>query len=194
MPRWRTRSRACSSSFTPEFDRPRRVFDFPGRVERLSAIETKMSKGDFWSDNEAAQTTVAELKRLKASVEPWRKIGAELEELRELLPMAESEADQAEIREHLEELEPRLEHLEFQLMLAGPHDAASAFVAINPGAGGIDSCDWAEMLFRMYLRWAERSGLKTEILVAARQLRFHAGKLGVQILEARAYDCDAEGL
>ncbi len=123
-----------------------------------------MAKSDFWSDNEAAQTTVAELKRLKAAVEPWQKIDAELEELIELLPIAESEADRAEIRQHLEEFEPRLEHLEFQLMLAGPHDAASAFVAINPGAGGIDSCDWAEMLFRMYLRWAERSGLKTEIL------------------------------
>jgi peptide chain release factor 2 len=123
-----------------------------------------MSASGFWSDSEAARKTVVELKSLKAVVEPWREVDGELAELAELFPLAESEPDRAEIRRSLEEQGSEIERLEFQLMMSGPHDAASAYVAVNPGAGGIDSCDWAEMLLRMYLRWAERNKLKTEIL------------------------------
>jgi peptide chain release factor 2 len=77
--------------------------------------------------------------------------------------MAE-EGDLAEVEAEVEGIEKRLDKLEFQLMLSGEHDAKNAVLSINPGAGGIESCDWAEMLLRMYLRWAERRGFGTEIL------------------------------
>ncbi|MFQ5845181.1 MAG: peptide chain release factor 2 [Planctomycetota bacterium] len=161
---WPTRSRPSSTGFAPACARPRRLFDLPRLRQRLRSLERKMSAGGFWSDGEAARRTVAELKGLKGVVEPWDRLDGDLAELAELIPLAEGPADERELRRSLEGYEAALEQLEFQLMMSGPHDPASAYVAVNPGAGGIDSCDWAEMLLRMYLRWAERSGLQTEIL------------------------------
>ncbi len=123
-----------------------------------------MERPDFWTAQAAAQETVAELKRLRASTAPWSDLAAELAETRSLIELAEGEADLAEVERLVAGLEARAEELFFRLMLGGEHDAKNAILDIHPGAGGIDACDWAEMLLRMYLRWAERSGYKTEIL------------------------------
>jgi len=123
-----------------------------------------MARPDFWNDRAGAQETVEELKQVRAKAEPWCELDAEVESAAELAELAESESDQAEVEEAVAELERSADRLEFQLMMSGPHDAKSAIVSINPGAGGIESCDWAEMLFRMYTRWAEASKYKTEIL------------------------------
>jgi peptide chain release factor 2 len=104
---------------------------------------------------------IAEAKRLRLGVEPVRKSEAALEELALLFEMG-AEAGLSEVEEEVEATLARLEELvtglEFQVMLGGAHDMGGAYLAISAGAGGVDSCDWAEMLLRMYVRWAERHG------------------------------------
>jgi len=123
-----------------------------------------MEKPDFWNDQSKAQEVVEELKGLRAVLDPWQELEADATGAVELCEMAEGAEDRAEVEAEVEGIENRLDKLEFQLMLSGEHDAKSAVLSINPGAGGIESCDWAEMLLRMYLRWAERRGYATEML------------------------------
>lgn len=107
------------------------------------------------------------LTRLKEIIEPWVKLRAELTELRELAELAAAEGEEdglaAEIEDDLKRLRQRFEALQFRTLLSGPHDASNAFLEINAGAGGTEACDWASMLLRMYLRWAENKGYQTEI-------------------------------
>ncbi|MGH7163337.1 MAG: peptide chain release factor 2 [Planctomycetota bacterium] len=159
-----TRSPPASRSSAPAFARRRRAFDLPGLLARRQALEKKQEHPDFWKDAAGAQKVVAELKEVKAVADPWSRLREEVEGIAELAEVAEGEADRAEVAGHVAALERQAERLEFQLMMSGEHDAKSAIVAIHPGAGGHESCDWAEMLFRMYLRWAERGGYKQEIL------------------------------
>jgi peptide chain release factor 2 len=123
-----------------------------------------MADAAFWNDRAKAQETVEELKRLKAATEPWTGLAAGIDDALELAELAEGDADRGEVEKAVAELEKQADHLEFQLMMSGPHDARNAIVSINPGAGGIESCDWAQMLLRMYTRWAERSGFATETI------------------------------
>jgi len=146
------------------FARPRRVFDLPGLTRERKAIEARMAKPGFWDDSQAAQETVAKLKRIRAASDPWTELERRIEDAAEIEELAESEEDRALLEETLNDLERRSAKLEFQLMMAGEHDAAGAILSINPGAGGIESCDWASMLLRMYTRWAEASHFQAEIL------------------------------
>jgi peptide chain release factor 2 len=123
-----------------------------------------MADAAFWNDRAKAKETVDELKRLKAASEPWRDLEEGVKDAAELAELAESDADRAEVEKAVLDLEKKAEHLEFQLMMSGPHDAGNAILSVNPGAGGIDSCDWAQMLVRMYTRWAERSGYAIETI------------------------------
>ena len=107
------------------------------------------------------------LAEVRQKVETWRGLEARLRELRELaeLPGAqEEEALIADLRSDVDALAARLDQLEFELSFSGPYDSRSAILAIHAGAGGVESMDWAEMLLRMYLRWAERRGYRAEVL------------------------------
>jgi peptide chain release factor 2 len=103
---------------------------------------------------------------MRAFVEPVRRVETLLEETELLVEMGGDDPDA--VREELErvskEIDLNLEKLEFQVMLGGPHDSASAFLAISAGAGGMDACDWAQMLLRMYTRWAEKKGFEVEVV------------------------------
>jgi peptide chain release factor 2 len=123
-----------------------------------------MADAAFWNDKGKAKETVDELKRLKATTDPWIDLDKGVGGAAELAELAESDADKKEVDKTVAELEKKGEHLEFQLMMSGPHDAKGAIVSVNPGAGGIESCDWAQMLVRMYTRWAERSGFGIETI------------------------------
>ena len=124
-----------------------------------------MSEPGFWDDNEQATKIINQLKRLKASIEPWEKIAqkaAELEELAGILK--EEEHDLISVaNSDLEALFKDLAGIEFKALLSGPFDRNSAILSINAGAGGTESCDWVSMLLRMYNYWAERHsfGIKT---------------------------------
>lgn len=123
-----------------------------------------MEQPDFWDDQAGAQKVLEEIKALKVLLNPWVEVASNAEGAAELAEMAEEPEDVAEIEAEVDDIDAALTKLEFQRMLSGEHDAKNAIVSINPGAGGIESCDWAEMLLRMYLRWAERRGFSSEIL------------------------------
>lgn len=107
-----------------------------------------------------------ELTRLKSSIEPIEALRSQLEDLQVLAEMVEDESSQdaQDVREELRRAEQAYDRLQLDMLLSGEHDSSSAIMEINAGAGGTEACDWAGMLLRMYLRWAERRGYSTEIL------------------------------
>jgi len=126
-----------------------------------------MSQPDFWDDSDAAQKISKQENAIKDKLASYDKIAEEQEELEILLELAEEEEDEAtfaEIETRIEELEEQLEELELRILLDGDYDQNNALLAINPGAGGVDSQDWAEMLLRMYTRWAENNGFEVSTL------------------------------
>ena len=126
-----------------------------------------MSAADFWSNQERAQGIVEQLKAVKAILDPWEAFASGLEDAGVLLELAEEESDKAsliEVDEQAAALTAELGGLEFRTMLSGPLDAKGAFVQIQAGAGGTESCDWAAMLLRMYGQWAERMDFKVHVV------------------------------
>jgi peptide chain release factor 2 len=126
-----------------------------------------MAQPEFWNNADAAREVIAESNALKAWTEPWRRISGKVRDLTELGELLEVEADEG-LREEWERevasVAGELERLELRNMLQGPDDQRDALVTIHPGAGGTESQDWAEMLLRMYVRWAEQHGLDAELL------------------------------
>ena len=130
-----------------------------------------MSEASFWDDQAAAQKVIAEVNRLKNTVNPARAFNADIGDMQAMLELVvemngdpDVESYQQELIDTLKRLQPKLDQLELASFLSGPHDACNAFLTINSGAGGTESCDWADMLLRMYSRWAEHAGFKTEVL------------------------------
>ena len=125
-----------------------------------------MSAPGFWDSRPKAEGVLRELKRLKGVVAPWEKVSQEYEDLNELSQLIQ-ESDKKDVKEiatNLEKLKDDLEQLEFRLILAKDEDKNDAILNIHPGAGGTEACDWAEMLLRMYLRWAEKRKFKTKVI------------------------------
>ncbi len=123
----------------------------------------------FWEDNEYAQRTMRRLSTLREQVEPWRKLQKRVSDAQELAEIALLEAQPdpdlvAELEAEAETVAQQYEKMEFKVALSGEHDAGSALLSVYAGAGGTESQDWAEMLLRMYLRWADQNGYKVEIL------------------------------
>jgi len=126
-----------------------------------------MAREDFWRDQEAAGRTVKELKRIKKQTEPMSRIAAVLEDVDILIELAAEESDEEadeECRQKLDDVESALDRLQFEATLSGPYDASNAYLSVQAGAGGTESCDWAQMLLRMYTRWAEAAGFETRLL------------------------------
>jgi peptide chain release factor 2 len=128
-----------------------------------------MADGALWADSERARQTVAEVKSLKGWLEPYHVLRKRVDEGSELTELLEADshidlAMQRSLETEADEIAARLEALEMQNMLQGPDDVRDALLTIHPGAGGTESQDWAEMLVRMYTRWAERHGFTVEML------------------------------
>jgi peptide chain release factor 2 len=126
-----------------------------------------MSAPGFWDSPDAARDIIAESNQLKSWVDPWTDLtrkGQELTELAELLDMEPDPELAAEWSAELRRFETEAERLEVKAMLSGPDDGRNAMLTIHPGAGGTESQDWAEMLLRMYTRWAERHGFDVSLL------------------------------
>jgi len=129
-------------------------------------LDAAAAAPDFWNNSEKAQSVLKERAALAEPLEGWRRQLSELEEAKIFAEMAsEGDADAArEALAKLESAETSVTALELQRMLGGEYDAGNAIVTLHPGAGGTEAQDWAEMLLRMYLRWAERHGFKTEVV------------------------------
>lgn len=119
-----------------------------------------MSAAGFWDNTEYSTKIVKELKTFKAIVEPWEQAYKRYQELKELIPLVKEEDKELvlDLTRNTESLLIIIDKLQFQALLGGPLDKNSAILSINAGAGGTESCDWAQMLFRMYKRFAEGHG------------------------------------
>jgi peptide chain release factor 2 len=123
-----------------------------------------MGQPNFWDNPEAARATIGQLKPVNAILRPYEEISASAGDLTTMVELGDEDAAlEAELAAELPKLEQRLAAFELQAMLDGPQDGSNAFVRIQAGAGGTDACDWAQMLMRMYMRWAERRGFAVEI-------------------------------
>lgn len=134
-----------------------------GKAEQLSQLEKQTEQPDFWNDSTSAQRVMKNLSNLREEVESWRAFQRRLTDLMDLAKIGD-ESLRGELESETTELEKELDTRSFAAMLSGKYDADSALLAIHAGAGGTDSQDWAAMLQRMYLRWAEKRGYETEIL------------------------------
>ncbi|GFN32643.1 peptide chain release factor 2 [Paenibacillus curdlanolyticus] len=126
-----------------------------------------MTAPDFWDDNDKAQSVISELNAIKSTVEKYEKLTADHEDLMTMLELAEEEGDEsleAELAESVSGLVERIGEFELTLLLSQPYDKLNAILELHPGAGGTESQDWGQMLYRMYTRWAEKNGFKVEVL------------------------------
>jgi peptide chain release factor 2 len=142
------------------------LFDIDRKREDIQEIESRIALPGFWDDNESAQNVLRERTSIEKVLECWDGLVRKADDIRVLIELGsevEDEATLAEAHELNAELEKSVEAAEFQRMLSGPHDRSSCYLSINSGAGGTESQDWAEMLLRMYLRYCERKGWRTEI-------------------------------
>jgi peptide chain release factor 2 len=134
---------------------------------QLKELDDELARQALWEDQEKAQTKLKERSRLQGEIENWSQKEKELEEvliLSEFVRETEDQKDIEELVERVNSLDQALDRYEIERMLGGENDEANAIVYINAGAGGTEAQDWAEMLLRMYLRWAERKGFETQVV------------------------------
>lgn len=143
------------------------IFDFAHMTADLQELEAQMGQPHFWNDARAAAVVSRKKATIERELQQWRDIEAKMGDVDALLELARESGDSAletELAGELNQLEPRLATLRVELLLSGELDPNNAIVAIHPGAGGTESQDWAQMLLRMYVRWAEHKKFKVETL------------------------------
>ncbi len=143
------------------------IFDLDGLNSQLKELDDELARQALWEDQEKAQTKLKERSRLQGEIENWSQKEKELEEvliLSEFVRETEDQKDLEELVERVNSLDQALDRYEIERMLGGENDETNAIVYINAGAGGTEAQDWAEMLLRMYLRWAERKGFETQVV------------------------------
>jgi len=142
------------------------IFDFDVKEERLEEVQRELESPEVWNEPERAQALGRERAALEAVVDVCVTVARGLSDAQELLQMAAEEDDAEtlkEIEQELDELTQRVEKLEFRRMFSGELDANNAYLDVQSGSGGTEAQDWAEMMLRMFLRWGERRGFKTEL-------------------------------
>ena len=143
------------------------VFD-SAAIEKAIAEKEKLTEADgFWDDHEAAEKVMSQIRKLKNRIEPWKKILADMDDLDAMYELAAESgeaSDEDEVRSMYEAAKAQFDKLNILNLLSGEVDQSDAFLTVHAGAGGTEACDWAFMLSRMYLRWAERHGYKTEVV------------------------------
>ena len=143
------------------------IFDYENRKEKLAEVELELAESSVWDKPEYAQKLGQERSSLESVVHTIDRLDEGIADATDLLELAKEENDDSlvtEIESDLEGLDQHLEKLEFRRMFSGEMDANNAFVDIQSGSGGTEAQDWADMLLRMYLRWGEAKGFKTEVI------------------------------
>lgn len=143
------------------------IFDVDEKRKNLGECELDTSKEGFWNDNEKAQATLRKIKTLKDVLTLWDKAKSDSDDIQELFTLSKDDNDPlvtAELLEHANALEKEVSHLEFVRKLSGEDDDKPAILTVHSGAGGTESCDWCDMLFRMYCRWMEKKGYAYTVL------------------------------
>jgi len=150
------------------------IFDGDTKTKLIGDLEAKMVEPGFWDDQKAAQKVIGEANRMKTTVNPTKAFRGELDDLAAMLELVDesagdpdAESYQQEVIDAVERLQPKLDALELASFLSGPNDVCNALLTVHAGAGGTESCDWADMLLRMYSRCAEQAGYGVEVLDVA---------------------------
>ena len=157
--------RKSSKSYRKNFRNYGGIFDVPAKQERVSELEAEIAQPDFWDRGEQAQERLKEHTSLKKIVEDCVSTKQQLDDIQVLIELGEEDGDEEtldEVNTLLPDLKKLIDRMEFARMLSGEHDASNATLSINAGAGGTEAQDWADMVLRMYLRYCERKGFKTE--------------------------------
>ena len=142
-------------------------FDIPTKIEELEKLELQTKELNFWNDRNKAEEVLKEIKELKDVITSVENTKSEISSNKELLQLSEMENDEElynDIINNIDVLEKKIEDLKILLLLNGPYDKNNCILDIHPGAGGTESCDWASMLYRMYLRYCEKKGYKIDLL------------------------------
>jgi peptide chain release factor 2 len=135
-----------------------------GKQALRAQLTDKMGEPSFWDNQDKAKKTIQQLKTLNALVKPFEELSGSIDDLKTMAELAEEDAGlEAELEGELPKAESRFEEFELKAMMSGPQDGSNAFLRIQAGAGGTDACDWAQMLLRMYSRWAEKHGFGVEL-------------------------------
>ena len=157
-------------TFDPRSKRCGGIFDVANRRDELKRLEELQASPEFWNNQTEAQKVIGQAKALNAFLQPFGELEAKVEDFGAVFELAEGADEeekamlQAEANEQLEAISKLRDDLELKSLLGGELDAANAYLHINAGAGGTESCDWADMMLRMYLRYCERQGFKADLL------------------------------
>ena len=137
--------------------------NFDAKTDEFKQLVEHSSAQDFWQNSQKASAHMQKQSKLENEIMPWTELKMSLDETTELIELND-ESLGSDIKKTLDEITTKLSELKGQLKFAGPYDAHNAIISIHAGAGGTDAQDWAEMLLRMYLRWAEKTGIKAKVL------------------------------
>ena len=143
------------------------TFDYDAKKERLEEVNAELEQPDVWNEPDRAQALGKERSSLEAIVDTIDQLDQGVEDVEGLLELAIEEEDQEtfdEIEPELAELESKLAKLEFRRMFSGDHDGSDCYIDLQAGSGGTEAQDWTSMMLRMYLRWADAKGFKTEVI------------------------------
>lgn len=150
-------------------------------------LEERQGAVDFWVDNQKATGVMREMEALKKEIDLFQNLEKELDELKEFFMIIRTTEDEKELEGKIEEMEKRMEELEFKTLLDGEYDFNDAILNIYSGAGGVDAQDWVEMLMRMYLKWGEKNSFKIKLVDIVRGQEAGIKSVTMEILGAWAY-------
>ena len=142
------------------------IVNVPAKTAEIAALEQKTADPAFWNDNQAAQAVTRQLDGLKTAVSSYQNLAKQVADARAWYDLCKEMQDQTELVQvyhSLAETEKNIARKESEITLSEPNDKLNAILTIHAGAGGTESCDWAQMLMRMYTRWAEQHGFKVSI-------------------------------
>ena len=143
------------------------LFDIEKEKKELLNLEEQTKDNDFWNNQEKSAVVLQKIKILKDKVGNYEVLTSNLDDIHTMIELIEEENEESlidELKKEVKDFEKGLDRLEIEALLSGPHDANNAIVTIHPGAGGTESQDWAEMLYRMYSMWCDKNGYKLEEL------------------------------
>ncbi len=135
----------------------------PAKQTELATLNEQLADGDVWADSSNAQELSKRSAALQAQIGPWLELSAQLDDMAELAKTGDASLE-TELSQQLDELDKDYARLRHDLLFDGPYDSHDAVLKLSAGAGGTDAQDWCEMLERMYLRWAEKAGMSTELI------------------------------
>lgn len=166
------------------------IFDPAGLKKRIKELEDESLKGGFWDDQKNAQKVLKEKKSLEDRLSKYEEIASGIDEMPELIEIAEELEDESEadtVTNSFEQLSDELEDLRTQMLLSGKYDSNDCILSIHSGTGGVEANDWAAMLERMYLRYCEKKGFKTKILDRQDDVDYGIKSSTIQVEGDKAY-------